>query len=74
MLGGVQGRGEGAMRIGILQSNLRHHRSAQERCEIRITQILRELTAATTQRSLQKEAGDLIEAQIAEMKKRKAKK
>lgn len=62
------------MRIGILQSNLRHHRSAQERCEIRITQILRELTNATSERMRQKESADMVEAQIAGMKKRKAKK
>jgi len=62
------------MRIGILQSNLRHHRSAQERCEIRITQILRELTNATSERMRQKEAADMVEAQIAGIKKRKAKK
>lgn len=62
------------MRIGILQSNLRHHRSAQERCEIRITQILRELSNATSERMRQKESADLVEAQIAGIKKRKAKK
>jgi len=63
------------MRLSTLQSNLRHHRSAQERCEIRIIQILRELTNATSERMRLKESADLVEAQIAGMKKkRKAKK